>query len=221
MTFLDSIEYFDGVSPISHKGILSPDEDSFAVTFEDGQEKLWIEYSAIIRLEDISGSSHIFLRDDLHNSRKIVIKDANTIEIIKKKYYAGRPFLSKTAQAFHLMKTSRLLMVAIVLIPLFSFSVFFVFSQAYTFIPKSYEQRLGEKTMHFISMNSKTCENSPGINSLDRLKKKLTQNPDVRITVLKNDLVNALALPGGRIILFSGLIDQAESPEEIYAVLAH
>ncbi|HUF56657.1 MAG TPA: M48 family metallopeptidase [Thermohalobaculum sp.] len=43
----------------------------------------------------------------------------------------------------------------------------------------------------------------------------------LRIAVLDHPLVNAVALPGGRILLFQGLIDEAESPEEVAAVLAH
>ena len=43
----------------------------------------------------------------------------------------------------------------------------------------------------------------------------------LRVTVLDHPLVNAVALPGGRVILFRGLIEAAESPEEVAAVLAH
>jgi len=41
------------------------------------------------------------------------------------------------------------------------------------------------------------------------------------IEVFESDLVNAVALPGGYIAVFSGLIRKAESPEELAAVLAH
>ena len=34
-------------------------------------------------------------------------------------------------------------------------------------------------------------------------------------------MVNAVALPGGRIILFQGLIDKAKSADEVAGVLAH
>ena len=38
---------------------------------------------------------------------------------------------------------------------------------------------------------------------------------------LDHDLVNAFALPGGRVVLFRGLIDAAETPDEIAGVFAH
>ena len=50
-------------------------------------------------------------------------------------------------------------------------------------------------------------------------------NPDsphtYRVRVVQNDDVNAFALPGGSIVIFSGLILHAESVEEIAGVLAH
>jgi beta-barrel assembly-enhancing protease len=44
---------------------------------------------------------------------------------------------------------------------------------------------------------------------------------DYSIYVIRNRTVNAFALPGGNIVLHSGLLRYAESPEEVAAVLAH
>lgn len=43
----------------------------------------------------------------------------------------------------------------------------------------------------------------------------------LEVGVLDHRLVNAAALPGGRILLFGGLLETAESPEEVAGVLAH
>ena len=44
---------------------------------------------------------------------------------------------------------------------------------------------------------------------------------DYQTTVLRSDIENALALPGGQIIVFSELIKKAENPEALAGVLAH
>ncbi|RME03852.1 MAG: hypothetical protein D6805_05030 [Planctomycetota bacterium] len=44
---------------------------------------------------------------------------------------------------------------------------------------------------------------------------------EFRLYFVKNEMVNAFALPGGRIILLSGLVEKAESAEEVAGVLAH
>ncbi len=41
------------------------------------------------------------------------------------------------------------------------------------------------------------------------------------VLLVKNEEVNALALPGGHIVVFSGLVEQAESENELGMVLAH
>jgi Zn-dependent protease with chaperone function len=43
----------------------------------------------------------------------------------------------------------------------------------------------------------------------------------VNSEVLSTSIPNALALPGGKVILFSGLLSKAKSPDEIAGVLAH
>lgn len=44
---------------------------------------------------------------------------------------------------------------------------------------------------------------------------------DYTIFVVRNKTVNAFALPGGNLVLHTGLLTFAESPEEVAAVLAH
>jgi len=44
---------------------------------------------------------------------------------------------------------------------------------------------------------------------------------EYRVSVIENDDVNAFALPGGRIVVWTGLIEEAESAEQIAGVLAH
>jgi len=46
------------------------------------------------------------------------------------------------------------------------------------------------------------------------------RNP-ARVRVINSKLVNALALPGGQILLFRGLIDFAEGPNEVAGVIGH
>jgi predicted Zn-dependent protease len=42
-----------------------------------------------------------------------------------------------------------------------------------------------------------------------------------QISVLKSETVNAITLPGGRIYVFEGLLDAAQSPDELASVISH
>ena len=43
----------------------------------------------------------------------------------------------------------------------------------------------------------------------------------ITVRVIPEKTVNAFAAPGGQVVLFSGLIEKAESPEEVAGVMAH
>lgn len=43
----------------------------------------------------------------------------------------------------------------------------------------------------------------------------------LKFTVVENKEVNAFALPGGNVVVFSGILDKIQSPEELAALLAH
>lgn len=57
---------------------------------------------------------------------------------------------------------------------------------------------------------------------VDRLDAAMPDHPfTFKPTIIRNDVVNAIALPGGRIVIYSGLLAQAQSAEELAGVLAH
>lgn len=56
----------------------------------------------------------------------------------------------------------------------------------------------------------------------DRLLASLDSTPyHYHFRVIDNDEINAFTIPGGNIYVFSGLIRNAETPEEVAAVLSH
>ncbi|GLK78163.1 metalloendopeptidase [Methylopila jiangsuensis] len=70
-----------------------------------------------------------------------------------------------------------------------------------------------------------TATEAPGRAALDRLAAPLERAAGLpvplKITVVRSAIPNALALPGGPIYLFDGLIREARSPDELAGVLAH
>ncbi|MBH0195420.1 MAG: M48 family metallopeptidase [Nitrospira sp.] len=55
-----------------------------------------------------------------------------------------------------------------------------------------------------------------------RLVEQIPNNPyKFQVTVVKSDVVNAFALPGGYIVVFTGLMKKADSGEEVAGVMGH
>lgn len=100
-------------------------------------------------------------------------------------------------------------------------------------VPVSWEETLGERLFDEVvailtdddAGESRTCEAAAGRAALDRLTARLADAAQApyrfNVFVVDADLPNAFALPGGWVVLFRGLIEQAESPEEVAGVLAH
>jgi len=94
-------------------------------------------------------------------------------------------------------------------------------------VPVSLEQRLGEAVDANIRalFGGGICDTREGSAALAALTAKLAAGADLpvpaSVAVLSSPVPNALALPGGRIYLFDGLLQKAESADEAAGVLAH
>ncbi|HEX7871503.1 MAG TPA: M48 family metallopeptidase [Sphingobium sp.] len=88
-------------------------------------------------------------------------------------------------------------------------------------VPRSVENRLGDAMVG--DLGGRFCRTPPGRAALDRLAATLgAKEAGVRSVEVANiDMVNAVALPGGRIMIFRGLLKQAASADEVAGVLAH
>jgi len=72
---------------------------------------------------------------------------------------------------------------------------------------------------------SRECHDIEGLAALKRLadpiEAQLHVPSPVRIRVVNSSILNAMALPGGQILVFRGLIDFVKTPNELAGVLAH
>jgi Zn-dependent protease with chaperone function len=93
-------------------------------------------------------------------------------------------------------------------------------------VPPSFEERLGASVVRQFTLFGGVCEDPAVKAPLERVLGEVTARfPDspyrFRLYVVDSEVVNALAAPGGHILLYRGLIEKTRSPEELAAVLAH
>lgn len=94
-------------------------------------------------------------------------------------------------------------------------------------IPQSIERRIGDLAERQVMALSggKTCSASDGATALAQLVGKVRGAADVAPSsppvVVPSPVANAFALPGGKVVIFSGLLAAADSPDEIAGVLGH
>ena len=93
-------------------------------------------------------------------------------------------------------------------------------------IPEDLEIELGRTAIEAMKTNGSFVEDPEVARQVDQLMEPLRRSVDgfaypFEVHVVADPAVNAFALPGGQIVLNSGLIQEAGSVEEIQAILAH
>ncbi|TKS60665.1 MAG: hypothetical protein EWM72_01215 [Nitrospira sp.] len=93
-------------------------------------------------------------------------------------------------------------------------------------IPVEWEQKLGESAYRDFLSHQEVVKEGLGVTAVEEMAHRLTEqipnNPyKFEVTVVKSDVVNAFALPGGYVVVFTGLMKKAESGEEVAGVLGH
>jgi Zn-dependent protease with chaperone function len=126
----------------------------------------------------------------------------------------------------------RLAMVMIgltVLLPALAMGLFWIngdrFSQwAVRHVSLEQEKRLGELAFDQVRSEMTLIEEGPAKVAVELIGVRLTAGGrrfDYRFHVAKDPRINAFALPGGHVVVFSGLLKSAENADEVAGVLAH
>ena len=124
-----------------------------------------------------------------------------------------------------------ILALAVLVIPLFLYGLWTVVipqlsDRVAMQVPISWEEKLGQTVLDglpkALAPTPDPAKEKVLKTIIDRLLQTHPNQPyDIRVYTSPFEMVNAVALPGGPIIVFQGLLDLAESPEELAGVLAH
>jgi predicted Zn-dependent protease len=94
-------------------------------------------------------------------------------------------------------------------------------------VPQALERRLGDAAERQVEtiFSDRLCRDAAGQASFTKLVTALRDaaglDSEITAQVLQTSIPNAFALPGGKVVLFSGLLAKADNPDEIAGVLAH
>ena len=93
-------------------------------------------------------------------------------------------------------------------------------------VPWKWEQELGENLMNELLKNEQTDkEKTALVRELYRQTLPLEEEekglPPIEITVLRKDEFNAFAIPGRRIVIYTGALASMKTREELLAILGH
>jgi len=92
-------------------------------------------------------------------------------------------------------------------------------------VPLEWEKGIGESALKFLAPEEIRCADEKIQQTINEIITRLNATDSspysFKVFVVKSSTFNAIALPGGNIIVYSGLIEKTGSPEALAAVLAH
>lgn len=231
--------YFDGLTARKHDVLIGPTADrlGLAILFRDGQTPpvVW-SFDRIRALADHADRTSLTLtvHAETHDEAprdpaRLVVSDPDAVDWFRR----TRPSLfnrdvrpgtyRKVALWLGGAAAAVLLMLFVILPGLADFLA--------RHIPVEQEVAFGHAVMKQVEFllgedgADLTCNGAEGQAALDSLTARLTEGQDLpydlQVRVFDHDMPNAFAAPGGQIVLFRGLLDDAANAEEVAGVLGH
>ncbi|MFY0597124.1 MAG: M48 family metallopeptidase [Cognatishimia sp.] len=218
--------YFDGQSARPHPARIRIEESRQALVIEYAGTQVQWPLAAIRRLRDQADQSELVLALASDPTARLITDE---MRLAKRCPNLGRRHShvnrSKVA-AWAFGAVASVALIIFVLVPLMA-------DQLAEFIPPKGEQALGEATLGQIRTaldetgigELPICDDPAGQMALTKMGARLQDYAELPVEmtvhVLDHDMVNAFALPGGHIVFFKGLIEAADTPEEVASVFAH
>lgn len=166
-------------------------------------------------------------------ARTVYLKDSEIIRSFRRSAPPDLvPHLERTAERVRRARVSRRAWLAIAVGSLLSLLLILwaasdvLVRMAVTHIPVEWERPIGEAARGQFLAGQQVLKEGPAVAALQEITQRLAgsipHNPyKFEVTVVRSDVVNAFALPGGSVIICTGLLKQAESPDEVAGVLGH
>ncbi len=202
---------------------------SDSLRFESPADVLELPLQGIFLKSGGAGNRMLFFTHDSFPGRTIFSSDHGILNDAGLMSYSH--IAEQSAQIRGVKKRSGRILIAVVLLCLGSVYALFQLKEPIVIaaakrIPVTWEQKLGEATVAQLK-TGKTFIGDPEIlGHLEGLAKPLLSRiPEKRcdfvLHVVKDPEINAFALPGGHIVLNTGLLLTANSAEEVIGVIAH
>lgn len=221
--------YYNGKNPVEHFVTIEITPQGLKITAPDKSIAYW-NYKDIRQTQGAFKGEVIKIEKTADNiTEAIVVKD-------RKFSHELFTYLPKehTLRFFRHDTMSRLLKILPIIITFSVLIYFFIYTYVLpksvnyiaNKIPIEYEENLGKNTVTLITSNMEECDdeklNKVVENIFNTYENNLFESLyTFKYKIVKSDMVNAFAAPGGYVVIFTGLIEKTKRIEELAGVIAH
>lgn len=226
-------DFFDGRSARVQRVSFEIDDDAHAIVIRPPEsDTLRWPIDSLRAVPDQADKSRLILTSTDRALARLTLRDDEAIMLVRArapKLKSKPPVRGKgRIFAWASAAVASVFLIVFVLVPVMA-------DQLARILPPRGEQALGEATLEQIQTALGDdftglvpfCWSPEGQDAIDAMQARLEGDDGlglpypVTVSVLDHDLVNAFALPGGQVVFFKGMLDAADNPDEIAAVLAH
>lgn len=214
--------YYNGQSSKPFVAHVSISDNGIDIVYENEDGKTFqIPWNRVhIRQVDYSSSIVVLRYGDIFPYQQLEVTDQAFIKIYTKEFK-----VSRVQRWLHFHSIGGLLFLIfgflVSLVAGYLWALPWVADKVADQFPKEYEISMGESIYQSVLKEEKIDTQSTIL--INQFFNRLNVQTDypVRITVVKNSLVNAYALPGGGIVVYDSIINTLSTPEALAGLLAH
>ena len=204
--------YFDGRTPTHRNVDVQTERQGVRIEFEAGTTRIWRYEDFSVRQDRSQGPLRLEYGE--FPPEILEIADPEFGEVLGKRLPKKSLFLSVGFA-----------MLAVLLVPAIIYwgiplaSGWFAY-----FIPVSIEKQVGQYVIDEVFPSRIVCKTDAGEQALEKLVSRLVPPGSeyvFQVEVVDSGLVNAIAFPGGNILIFRGLLEKSPSADAVAGVLAH
>lgn len=213
--------FFDGEIARDHVAVVELSSLGLQIDGLEVRQRIWSLSGLTAIATPQPGYPFRLSHESEPGARLVITQEAFTRELIAQAPHLAGGFNAKRAGRVAAIVAVSALITAGVLYVLLSYA-----PQTLAFVlPDSWRNSLGAQVETTLASSGKLCATSASNATLrsfaDRLREGNPDMPPFELKVYDLDIVNAFALPGGRIVITKKLIDAVKAPEEVAGVLAH
>jgi predicted Zn-dependent protease len=219
--------YFDGRTAVRRKAAVRISRTGLEISVPETGAKFFWRFSEIRQTQGLYKGEQVRLERGGDLAESLVIGDVAFLSAARATSPEAARLHEPARRRFRIGLTLGALATAVGL----ALALYFVAIPAFaalaaTRVPVSWEAKLGEAVAEQVAPPALRCEDVDRQAAIDAIVAALLapaspQPYTFRIAVVNRKVVNAIAAPGGSLVVFRGLLEQTESAEELAGVLAH
>jgi len=218
------VNYFDGKSSKSYNAALSLLDGVWMIEYLDKELQTQLISWDVNRIESYQSSNKL-IRFKFGEFPQQVIECSPEVYASLAKHYPQIKIIDRNFVFIYKSGIRVILGLTLAFIAIMAGIYFFVLPPAAELlagqIPRKYEMQLGQSI--YESNMAEAHKNDSLTYWVNDFTKHIDFKTDypIHITVINEDVINAYAIPGGEIVVYSKIIQEMQNKEELAALLAH